>query len=247
MHYASKFSLVALAIGLAASVAGCSSVTTAIPPSPLTSAAPVVGVQTQITAAEDVKVSFEKPSVITVSAPVPPQVIDQPTTVPNDLITATPALNQTPVQTGSPTVSVPVASNTPITTAPSAPIQQAVPVAAPEAVTSGVDREVYVGLTGFQSVVDLGRGPVLWPLGAGYPPYVAEHDGDGGWARFGSLRPGNTVRMTGLVTGTYTVGQIINVPKGGTTDEFKKFSVTPKVMLQTCIPGTSRMIVVGLY
>jgi hypothetical protein len=69
----------------------------------------------------------------------------------------------------------------------------------------------------------------------------------GGWQRFGTLKKGMTVRLSGLVTGTYTVGQIINVPKGGSTDEFRQFKTMPTVLLQTCVPGTSRMIVVGLY
>jgi hypothetical protein len=69
----------------------------------------------------------------------------------------------------------------------------------------------------------------------------------GGWARFGTLSAGMKVSMSGLVTGTYTVGKTINVPKGGSTNEFAAFGVMPKVLLQTCIPGTKRMIVVGLY
>jgi hypothetical protein len=104
-----------------------------------------------------------------------------------------------------------------------------------------------VELTGGQDIVDLGRGPVLFPLPARFPPYIVEHDLYGGTERFGTLREGMTVRMSGLVSGTYTVGQIINVPSTGTTDEFKAYKTMPKVMLQTCITGTDRMIIVGLY
>lgn len=110
-----------------------------------------------------------------------------------------------------------------------------------------ITREINVGLTGGQDAVDLGQGPVLFPLPSGFPPYIVEHDLYGGTERFGTLREGMTVRMTGLVTGVYTVGQIINVPNTGTTKEFKAYNTMPKVMLQTCITGTDRMIIVGLY
>lgn len=117
----------------------------------------------------------------------------------------------------------------------------------PTPVMGQVSREVHVELTGGQDVVDLGRGPVLFPLPSRFPPYIVEHDLYGGTERFGTLREGMTVRMSGLVSGTYTVGQIINVPSTGTTDEFKAYKTMPKVMLQTCITGTDRMIIVGLY
>lgn len=126
------------------------------------------------------------------------------------------------------------------------PATSAIPVE-PTSVTEQVSREVHVELSGGQDVVDLGRGPVLFPLPARFPPYVVEHDLYGGTERFGTLRAGMTVRMSGLVSGTYTVGQIINVPSTGTTDEFKAYKTMPKVMLQTCITGTDRMIIVGLY
>lgn len=125
---------------------------------------------------------------------------------------------------------------------------QPAPVAAPEpAPAAPATRYVNVALSGGQNVVDMGAGPVLFPLGGNFPTYVAEHDYAGGWDRFGTLSPGMSVTMTGLVTGTYTVGQIINVPKGANTDSFAAFGTMPTVLLQTCVPGTDRMIVVGLY
>lgn len=130
---------------------------------------------------------------------------------------------------------------------PSPPVTpSAVPVE-PTPVIGPVSREVLVELAGGQAAADLGRGPVLFSLPAGFPPYVVEHDLYGGWERFGTLEAGMVVRMSGLVSGTYTVGQILNVPNTGTTDEFKAFKKKPKVMLQTCITGTDRMIIVGLY
>lgn len=130
--------------------------------------------------------------------------------------------------------------------APPAPPPAPAPAPAPAPVQPAVDRVIHVALAGGQNVVDMGAGPVLFPLPAGWPPYVAEHDSHGGWARFGTLSHGMTVTMTGLVTGTYTVGEIINVPRGGNASHLT-FSSMPKVMLQTCIPGTDRMVVVGLY
>lgn len=128
----------------------------------------------------------------------------------------------------------------PLVTPPAAPVEPA-PIIGP------VSREVLVELAGGQAAADLGSGPVLFSLPDGFPPYVVEHDLYGGWERFGTLEAGMVVRMSGLVSGTYTVGQILNVPNTGTTDEFKAFKTTPKVMLQTCITGTDRMIIVGLY
>lgn len=174
---------------------------------------------TNLTVPADVDVSFAwLPLPPSVRAPEPVQVIPEPAAEP------------------------PVASP--------APAQISPPVAAPPVETSAPvivgARVVNVSLAGGQNVVDLGAGPVLFPL-PGYPPYVAEHDFTGGWDRFGTLSAGMQVTMTGLVAGTYTVGQIINVPQGGKATELNQFAVMPKVLLQTCIPGTNRMIVVGLY
>lgn len=139
-----------------------------------------------------------------------------------------PVITQTASPTATPTISV-----------------EPAPVVTPTYV--GELRDVHVVIEGGQDVVDLGGGPVLFSLPEGYPPYIVEHDLYGGWERFGSLEKGMGVRMSGLVTGTYTVGQIINVPSSGTTSEFNAFTKEPKVMLQTCITGTDRMIIVGLY
>lgn len=146
-----------------------------------------------------------------------------------------------PIQTPAP--EIPPAPN-PVPTQPPTPTPM--PPVAPAPVAPDV-RYIHVGLSGGQETLDLGRGPVLYSEFSPFGPYVAEHDFAGGWERFGTLSAGMTVTMTGLVNGTYTVGQIINVPKGGTTDELLAFGEMPKVFLQTCIPGTTRMIVVGLY
>lgn len=130
-----------------------------------------------------------------------------------------------------------------------------VPVAAPVAPVTPVEqipvysdpsiRDIYVGLAGGQAVVDQCQGPVLFNAPLGYP-YIAEHENCGGWARIGTLHPGMKVRLSGLVQGNYQVGTILNVNKGDTTDVLK-FDMTPRAILQTCVPNTNRMIVVSLY
>jgi hypothetical protein len=227
MNLRHNLSLAAVALGIIVSAGSVGH----YPESKNLEAATIQNVSAQMDASTEIiapneHLPFSKPDVKTIAAP------PKPVEVESDLTPApvAPVIeNKAPVVEQS-RVAAPVAPDAPAKKTPAA-----------------VTREVYVGLAGGQSVVDLGRGPVLFSLGGGFPPYVAEHDAMGGWERFGTLSAGMTVRMTGLVTGTYTVGQIINVPKGGTTDEFRKFSVMPKVMLQTCVPGTKRMVVVGLY
>lgn len=243
MNITRKLSLAVLTIGIAISAAGCSfapdasvmsspSMASVNATSEVTSKKP----DTTISAAADAHLPVVKSKVETIASP--------------------PAAPEAPVV--EPVAAAPVPVPTPVIAPPAPPVPapaKVVPAPAPAPVVAApaikaapaVSREVYVGLAGGQSVVDLQRGPVLFTLPAGFPPYVAEHDIAGGWARFGTLSAGMTVRMSGLVTGTYTVGQIINVPKHSNTDEFSKFNVMPKVLLQTCVPGTNRMIVVGLY
>lgn len=153
-----------------------------------------------------------------------------------------------PVEVVPEEIPVEVIPTPPVQTPPPAiPAPPVAPPLAPPAPAGPEVRYINVALAGGQDVIDWEAGPVLFPLPGNFPPYIAEHDFAGGWARFGTLSAGMQVNMSGLVTGTYTVGQIINVPKGGSTAEFSAFATMPKVMLQTCIPGTSRMIVVGLY
>jgi hypothetical protein len=174
----------------------------------------------EISASSEIVISFTKTEVLT--TPAPPVV--------------------TPIRKASEATAVEAVADKAVS------VGEQTTVARESAVQQGPStRLVHVALAGGQSVVDLQKGPVLFPLPAGFPPYVAEHDYAGGWARFGTLTNGMKVTMSGLVTGSYTVGQVITVPKRGTTDEFRKFAVTPKVLLQTCIPGTDKMVVVGLY
>jgi len=183
----------------------------------------------EVSAAADAKIDYSRHEVTTIAAPIQ---------VPIRKSSEPPAAS---LEIDAPTTHV--GASQPSRQVPSVDAVPAIVVTAPEPET----RYVNVALAGGQSVVDQGRGPVLFPLGDGFPPYIAEHDMTGGWARFGTLRAGMKVNLSGLVTGSYTVGQIITVPKKSNTNELKAFTQMPKVMLQTCIPGTSQMIVVGLY
>lgn len=224
--------IITVALGISFSAVGCA---------PEAANAPEIRVtQSQqeetreISASSEIAIPFTKTEVSTIPAPVVAPIrkaaeTTVPTVEPADVKTADKAV--VAVETQKPGLAVPEVAASKVEAPPQGP----------EA------RFVHVGLAGGQSVVDLGRGPVLFPIPAGFPPYVAEHDSTGGWARFGTLRSGMKVNMSGLVGGSYTVGQIITVPKGGNTDEFRKFAVMPKVLLQTCIPGTNKMVVVGLY
>ena len=254
MKITHKLSLAVLTLGIAVSSVGCSvaahpvNVPTSVASASATpdaavsaSASPEISPTTEASAPTTTTTAtpVETIAAVPVAEPPAPAAVEPVVEVIPEPVAAAPA--PAVVAAPAPVQKAPAPAPAAVQAAP-APVQ-APPVQAPPAVS----REVYVGLAGGQAVVDQGRGPVLFPLPGGFPPYVAEHDMAGGWARFGTLSPGMTVRMTGLVGGTYTVGQIINVPKGGSTAELRQFSTTPKVMLQTCIPGTSRMIVVGLY
>lgn len=138
---------------------------------------------------------------------------------------------------------------------PSAPARvapaviQPAPVAAkpaPAPVPAPVGRNIHVGVSGGQETVDRCIGPVLFPLpDPNIPVYIAEHDGCGGWQRIGTLTKGQTVNMSGLVKGTYTVQEIVTVKKKSNSDQIN-FSRNHSVVLQTCIPSTDWMVVVGL-
>lgn len=105
-------------------------------------------------------------------------------------------------------------------------------------------RMVYLAGAGGQEAVDLCIGPVHFTPVTEYFS-VAEHDSCGGWERFSDLQTGDHVTISGL--GSYTVSDRGTVPKGGTTnDVLAVLGRFPAVALQTCIPGTNRMLVIGL-
>jgi hypothetical protein len=74
---------------------------------------------------------------------------------------------------------------------------------------------------------------------------IAEHDWCGGWERFSGIQPGETVVVPGV--GTFTVTRRGTVPRGATVSHLPAaLGSIPAVMLQTCIPGTSSMLVIAL-
>lgn len=105
-------------------------------------------------------------------------------------------------------------------------------------------RNVHVELVGGQVETDWCIGPVLFQ----YASYtmVVEHDRCGGWARFGSITTGMKVNLSGVINGSYTVGEIITIPQINKLDDMR-FQKRPTVYLQTCIPGTTKSVVIGLY
>jgi hypothetical protein len=105
-------------------------------------------------------------------------------------------------------------------------------------------RNIHVELVGGQTETDWCIGPVLFQYGS--YTMVVEHDRCGGWARFGSITTGMKVNLSGVIKGSYTVGEIITIPQINKLDDMR-FQKRPTVYLQTCIPGTNRSVVIGLY
>jgi hypothetical protein len=152
---------------------------------------------------------------------------------------------QTLVLTGPPVaapapaspVSAPAAASVPAP-APAAAAPAPVP-AAPSV------RTIYVAGAGGQGMVDACIGPIHYTPNDGYSLFITEHDFCGGWARFSGIGVGETVSIPGY--GTYTVSARGQVPNPGTTnDVIAVFGGFPRAILQTCIPGTSQMLLIAL-
>ena len=127
--------------------------------------------------------------------------------------------------------------------APAQAAAQAAPAQAPAAVAAGWT--IYVAGSGGQSLVDACIGPIHYTPTDAYALFITEHDFCGGWARFSGIGVGQTVNIPGY--GTYTVTGRGQVPNPGTTNNVAAvFGGFPAVVLQTCIPGTSQMLVIGL-
>lgn len=98
---------------------------------------------------------------------------------------------------------------------------------------------------GGQALVDSCIGPIHYTPNDGYSLFITEHDFCGGWARFSGIGVGETVSLPGY--GTYTVTGRGQVPNPGTTnDVVAVFGGFPRAILQTCIPGTSQMLLIAL-
>lgn len=127
----------------------------------------------------------------------------------------------------------------PVAAAP-APAPAPAPVPAAPAV-----RTIYVAGSGGQEMIDACIGPIHFTPNDGYSLFITEHDSCGGWARFSGIAIGETVSLPGY--GTYTVTGRGQVPNPGTTnDVLAVFGGFPRAILQTCIPGTSQMLLIAL-
>ncbi|MHC6592266.1 LysM peptidoglycan-binding domain-containing protein [Arthrobacter sp. C152] len=126
-----------------------------------------------------------------------------------------------------------------------APAAAPAPAPAPAPVAAPAVRTIYVAGSGGQSMVDACIGPIHYTPNDGYSLFITEHDFCGGWARFSGIGVGETVSIPGY--GTFTVTGRGQVPNPGTTnDVIAVFGGFPRAILQTCIPGTSQMLLIAL-
>lgn len=120
----------------------------------------------------------------------------------------------------------------------------AAPAPAPVQAAPAV-RTIYVAGAGGQAMVDACIGPIHFTPNDGYSLFITEHDFCGGWARFSGIAVGETISIPGY--GTYTATARGQVPNPGTTnDVIAVFGGFPRAVLQTCIPGTSQMLLIAL-
>lgn len=106
-------------------------------------------------------------------------------------------------------------------------------------------RTIYVAGSGGQAMVDRCIGPIHYTPTDAYSLFITEHDWCGGWARFSGIGIGETVNIAGW--GTYTATSRGVVPQGGTTNDVAVlFGGFPRVILQTCIPGTTQTLLIAL-
>ncbi|WP_433875433.1 hypothetical protein [Sinomonas atrocyanea] len=118
--------------------------------------------------------------------------------------------------------------------------QQAQPAPAPQPAAVFIP---VVGAGG-QAAVDACAGPVRFtPVTVSVS--IAEHDLCGGWDRMGWIQPDTVVSVQGY--GTFTAVQRMVVPQGAKEGVLGGFAGGyPPIFLQTCIPGTSEMLLIAL-
>lgn len=146
---------------------------------------------------------------------------------------------QTLVLSGPAVAAAPAYAPAPVAAGP-APAAAPAPVQAAPAV-----RTIYVAGAGGQAMVDACIGPIHFTPNDGYSLFITEHDFCGGWARFSGIAVGETISIPGY--GTYTATARGQVPNPGTTnDVLRVFGGFPRAILQTCIPGTSQMLLIAL-
>lgn len=126
-----------------------------------------------------------------------------------------------------------------VAAAPPAPVRPAPAPAQPPATFIPV-----VGAGG-QASVDACQGPIRFtPVTVSIS--IAEHDLCGGWNRMSWIQPGIRVTVQGY--GTFTAFARMVVPKGAGEEVLRGFAGGyPPIFLQTCIPGTSQMLLIALH
>ncbi|MEA5457007.1 peptidoglycan-binding protein [Sinomonas sp. JGH33] len=98
---------------------------------------------------------------------------------------------------------------------------------------------------GGQAAVNACQGPVHFtPVTVSVS--IAEHDYCGGWNRMSWIQPGTIVTVQGY--GTFTAFQRMVVSQGASEYVVGNFAGGyPPIFLQTCIPGTDQMLLIGLH
>jgi LysM repeat protein len=121
------------------------------------------------------------------------------------------------------------------------PLEQVAP--APAALSAV--RTIYVAGSGGQAMVDRCIGPIHFTPTDAYSLFIVEHDTCGGWARFSGIGIGETVIISGY--GAYTATGRGQVAQGSNTNAVVAlFGGFPRAVLQTCVPGTTVMLLIAL-
>ncbi|WP_168928681.1 LysM domain-containing protein [Sinomonas albida] len=119
-----------------------------------------------------------------------------------------------------------------------APAQPAAPAGPPTAY-------IPVAGSGGQAAVNACQGPIRFtPVTVSVS--IVEHDFCGGWSRMSWIQPGTVVTVQGY--GTFTAFQRMVVSQGASEYVVGNFAGGyPPIFLQTCIPGTDQMLLIGLH
>lgn len=136
-------------------------------------------------------------------------------------------------------------SGPPVSAAPLAPAPPAKASPARPAPGAQAVRTIFVAGSGGQAMVDRCIGPIHFTPTDAYSLFITEHDFCGGWARFSGIGVGETVILSGY--GTYKATGRGHVFRGGTANDVRAvFGGFPRAVLQTCIPGSNKMLLIAL-
>lgn len=125
-----------------------------------------------------------------------------------------------------------------------APVSHAAP-AQPAAPAGPPTAYIPVAGSGGQAAVNACQGPIRFtPVTVSVS--IVEHDFCGGWSRMSWIQPGTVVTVQGY--GTFTAFQRMVVSQGASEYVVGNFAGGyPPIFLQTCIPGTDQMLLIGLH